>query len=55
MTAGFRPNPGHLPSVVADKRVRVRLVNGQTHEWPAKTSRWTITGDPFDIAEFVVL
>lgn len=53
-----RPNPGHLPEEAIGKRVRVRLVNGEQHDWPADGKggcSWAITGHPFDIAEFEVL
>lgn len=53
-----RPNPGHLPEDAIGKRVRVRLVNGETHDWPADGKggcSWKITGHPFDIASYEVL
>lgn len=59
------PNPGHLPAHATGKRVRVRLANGSIGAedprsdtppgWPANSCRWSITGHPFDIAEYEVL
>jgi hypothetical protein len=56
--SGPRPNPGYLPEDAIGKRVRVRLVNGQQHDWPADGNggcSWAITAHPFDIAEYEVL
>ncbi|MDC7809974.1 hypothetical protein [Sphingomonas koreensis] len=48
-------NPGFQPNLTKGKRARVTLANGTVHEWTADTSRWTLTGDPFDIAHYEVL
>lgn len=55
----MKRNPGHLPPEAVGKRVNVRLANGAVgRDWPADGKggcRWSITGHPFDIAEFEVL
>ena len=55
----MKPNLGYCPAEAAGKRVRVVLANGQTpkESWPADGKsgcRWTLTGHPFDIAEYEV-
>ena len=62
------PNPGHLPQEAIGKRVRVLLRCGRPGAedinpmsppgWAADGRggcRWTLTGHPFDIAEFEVV
>lgn len=59
------PNPGHLPAEAIGKRVFVRLAHGRMGAcdpkpeskpgWAADTTRWSITGSPFDVAEFEVV
>lgn len=62
------PNPGHLPEEAIGKRVRVLLAKGKLGDcdpnpmsppgWAADGQggcRWTLTGDPHDIAEYEVI
>lgn len=60
------PNPGHLPEEAIGKRVVVRLADGSIcgrepvsssapRGWAADRARWTLTGVPFDIAEYEVI
>lgn len=54
------PNPGYCPPEAAGKRVFVRLANGSESQlsWPAdghSGCRWSISGHPYDIAEYRVL
>lgn len=56
----MRPNPGHLPRAAEGRRVRVRLANGvrPASPWAADGRggcRWSLTGHPFDIAEYEVI
>lgn len=65
----MKPNPGHCPDEAIGKRVIVRLVEGSVcgrdpvspitpKGWAADGRhgcRWTITGHPFDIAEYEVI
>ncbi|MCA1199170.1 hypothetical protein K9B35_14425 [Sphingomonas sp. R647] len=54
----MKPNPGLLPPEAIGKRVRVPLVNGEEHDWPADGkggASWACTGHPFDIASYEVL
>ncbi|MEP9402063.1 hypothetical protein [Sphingomonas sp. VNH70] len=64
----MRPNPGHLPQDAIGKRVRVLLANGREGStdpnpmtpsgWAADGKngcRWSLTGSPFDIAEYEVI
>jgi len=56
----MKPNPGHLPRDAENKRVNVILRNGERAEssWPADGRggcRWTLTGHPFDIAQYEVV
>ena len=66
MAAAFRPNPGKQPEETLGKRVVVKLANGTVQGdkpvnndsklgWAADTSRWSLTGMAFDIAEYRVL
>lgn len=61
-------NPGHLPDEAIGQRVRVKLAHGgmgacdqnpmSPPGWAADGRggcRWSITGSPFDIAEFEVI
>ena len=58
------PNRGSCPPEAEGKRVRVRLRHAvdaglpDTRDWPADGRggcRWSLTGDPFDIAEYEVI
>lgn len=59
------PNPGYQPAESAGKRVRVKLANGEMGTvdpnpmsppgWAADTTRWTLTGSPFDVADYEVI
>jgi hypothetical protein len=60
------PNPGHLPPEAEGKRVIVQLAEGSTcgrepvsptapRGWAAESTRWTLTGHPFDIAFYEVV
>lgn len=64
----MKPNPGHLPPEAIGKRVRVLLANGEPGRtdnnpmspagWAAEGRggcRWSIEGNPFDIAEYEVI
>lgn len=65
----MKPNPGHCPPEAAGKRVRGVLRNGHRFGfepvspdakagWPATgrgECRWSLTDDPFDIAEWELL
>lgn len=62
----MKANPGHLPEEAIGKRVIVKLANGDVcgrepvsptapRGWAADTARWTLTGHPFDIAEYEVI
>jgi hypothetical protein len=64
----WRRNPGWLPEDAMGKRVRVRLADGRLGAcddnpmsppgWPADGKlgcRWSLTGRPFDIAEYEVI
>lgn len=62
----MKPNPGHCPEEAEGKRVRVRLADGSMATdvpgaapgWSADGRggcRWTLTGSPFDIAEYEVI
>ena len=64
----FHRNHGFCPDQAAGKRVRVILADGRTGKcddnpmsppgWPADGRdgcRWSITGSPFDIAEYEVI
>lgn len=55
----WAPNEGEQPKRTRGKRVHVILANGMHSKpmggtappgWAADTSRWTVTGHPFDIA-----
>ena len=61
-------NPGHLPEGAEGRRVRVVLANGRPGRsddnpmsppgWAADGRggcRWTLLGDPFDIAYYEVI
>lgn len=58
-------NPGHCPDHARGKRVRVRLAHGaigasdndptKPPGWAADTTRWTLTGDRHDVAEYEVI
>lgn len=63
---GMKPNRGVIPSGAVGKRVIVKLRNGHIcgrdpvtsvtpAGWAADTSRWSLTGEPFDIIEYEVL
>ena len=47
-------NTGVVSPSMRGRRVFVRLRNGRrpAESWAVETSRWTLTGHPFDIAEF---
>jgi hypothetical protein len=60
------PNPGRCPPEAYGKRVIVKLANGRICGrnqvgptspigWAAETTRWSITGHPFDIANYEVV
>lgn len=62
------PNPGYCPADAEGRRVRVLLANGaigacddgptSAPGWAAdgrNGCRWSITGHPFDIAEYQVV
>lgn len=65
----MKPNPGKCPPEAKDKRVIVRLANGNICGreqvtpvspigWAAdgrQACRWTLTGHPFDIVEYEVV
>lgn len=55
----MKRNYGHLPGDAIGRRVRVKLANGRVCDgWPADGKggcRWTLTGHPFDIAEYEVI
>lgn len=64
----MRPNPGHPPREATGKRVCVMLANGRAGAcdpnpmsppgWAADGQggcRWSLTGHPFDIAEYEVI
>lgn len=57
----MKPNPGHLPPEARGRRVRVRLASGEivaAPGWPADGPggcRWTLAGQPYDIAAYEVL
>lgn len=62
--SGMRPNEGFCPPEAAGRRVHVILRNGYDSRkkepagWEAVGRggcRWTLTGDPFDIAEYQVI
>jgi hypothetical protein len=66
MNLGFRPNPGYQPDETIGKRVVVRMASGNVHGerpvnsdsklgWAADTTRWTLTGLPFDVKEYRIL
>lgn len=51
-------NYGFYPPVLSGRRVKVTLRNGMRppESWPvdgkSPATRWSLTGDPFDIVEF---
>lgn len=65
----MNPNPGHCPEDAIGKRVIVRLADGSVcgrdpvsstspRGWAAdgrNGCRWTLTGQPSDIAEYEVI
>ncbi len=62
----MRPNRGTIPAEAVGKRVVVTLRNGRVcgqepvttvtpAGWAADTSRWSLTGEPFDIVSYEVL
>ncbi|MCC7097295.1 MAG: hypothetical protein IT472_08960 [Thermomonas sp.] len=62
----MKPNPGHLPDDAIGKRVIVGLRNGSVCGrvpvtataplgWDAKQARWSLTGQPHDIAQYEVI
>ena len=65
-TPGMRMNHGYVPAEAVGKRVVVELRNGRIcgrepvttvtpAGWAADTSRWSLTGEPFDIIGYEVL
>ncbi|WP_425230233.1 hypothetical protein [Sphingomonas sp.] len=64
----MKANPGHCPAEAEGKRVRVRLAHGGIGDcdpnpmsppgWAAdgrNGCRWSLTGSPYDIAEYEVI
>jgi hypothetical protein len=58
----WKRNPGKCPEEAKGKRVRVRLAGtgeepkyGDEVGWPANTTRWTVTGHPYDVKDFEVI
>jgi hypothetical protein len=62
----WKPNPGKQPPGLKGKRIAVRLACGSEPDpapianavppgWAADTTRWSITGQPHDVAEYRVL
>ena len=58
----LKPKLGHCPPEAIGRRVRVRLVRDErgvaAHDWAADGRggcRWSLTGSPFDIAEYEVI
>lgn len=61
----MKPNPGRCPDQAIGKRVRVQLAHGGIGRcddsptskpgWAANDCRWTLTGQPHDIAAYEVV
>lgn len=53
----MKPNPGKCPPEARGRRVIVKLASGKLAkgDWAADTTRWTITGSPFDVANWKIL